>query len=278
MPKSTGKPKPKPRAKPKPKPKKRTTKGKKATKTASRAKATTTKTAKRRTGAAKARAKAPPVEEPALRVFLLDDHEVVRAGIAELINAQSDLEVVGSHGHVDGALEAAVACHPDVAVLDVRLGDGNGVEVCRDLRSGHPEIACLMLTSFADDRAVVDASVAGASGFVLKEIQSNDLIDSIRKVAAGSQLLDAAEVRMALDRLRNSVEGRVDSLTEQEHRIFDLIGEGYSNRQIAKELYLAEKTVKNYVSYLLAKLGMERRTEAAATAARLDERQRMRRQ
>ena len=171
-----------------------------------------------------------------------------------------------------------MACHPDVAVLDVRLGDGNGVEVCRDLRSGHPEIACLMLTSFADDRAVVDASVAGASGFVLKEIQSNDLIDSIRKVAAGSQLLDAAEVRMALDRLRNSVEGRVDSLTEQEHRIFDLIGEGYSNRQIAKELYLAEKTVKNYVSNLLAKLGMERRTEAAATAARLDERQRMRRQ
>ncbi len=163
-----------------------------------------------------------------------------------------------------------------MAVLDVRLGDGSGVEVCRELRSDHPEIACLMLTSFADDRAMVDASVAGASGYVLKQIQSNDLIDSIRKVAGGAQLLDAAEVRLALDRLRNSMEGRVDSLTEQEHRIFDLIGEGYSNRQIAEELYLAEKTVKNYVSNLLAKLGMARRTEAAATAARLDERQRMR--
>ncbi len=217
-----------------------------------------------------------PKSDVDIRVFLLDDHEVVRQGIAELINDHDDLTVVGAHGHVDGAIEAAVACAPDVAVLDVRLGDGSGVEVCRALRSDHPEIACLMLTSFADDRAMIDASVAGASGYVLKQIRSNDLIDSIRRVAGGAQLLDAAEVRLALDRLRNSMEGRVDSLTEQEHRIFDLIGEGYSNRQIAEELFLAEKTVKNYVSNLLAKLGMARRTEAAATAARLDERQRMR--
>ena len=263
MPKSTAKSKAKAAKSkskaPKPKPK------------APKAKAPKPKAPKARAGS-----KATPEPEPAIRVFLLDDHEVVRQGIAELINGQPDLEVVGSHGHVDGAVDAAVAAVPDVAILDVRLGDGTGVEVCRDLRSNHPEIACLMLTSFADDRAVVDASVAGASGFVLKQIQSNDLIESIRKVAMGAQLLDAAEVRMALDRLRNSVEGRVDSLTEQEHHIFELIGEGYSNRQIAKELYLAEKTVKNYVSNLLAKLGMTRRTEAAATAARLDERQRMR--
>jgi DNA-binding NarL/FixJ family response regulator len=217
-----------------------------------------------------------PKSTTTIRVFLLDDHDVVRQGIAELINGQDDLSVVGAHGHVDGAVEAAVASRPDVAVLDVRLGDGSGVEVCRQLRSDHPEIACLMLTSFADDRAMIDASVAGASGYVLKQIQSNDLIESIRKVAGGAQLLDAAEVRLALDRLRNSMEGRVDNLTEQEHRIFELIGEGYSNRQIAEELFLAEKTVKNYVSNLLAKLGMSRRTEAAATAARLDERQRMR--
>ncbi len=217
-----------------------------------------------------------PKSNADIRVFLLDDHDVVRQGIAELINGHDDLEVVGTHGHVDGAVDAAIACRPDVAVLDVRLGDGTGVEVCRELRSDHPEIACLMLTSFADDRAMVDASVAGAAGYVLKQIQSTDLIDSIRKVAGGAQLLDAAEVRLALDRLRNSMEGRVDNLTEQEHRIFELIGEGYSNRQIADELYLAEKTVKNYVSNLLAKLGMARRTEAAATAARLDERQRMR--
>ena len=217
-----------------------------------------------------------PKSNADIRVFLLDDHEVVRQGIAELINGADDLEVVGEHGHVEGAVDAAVSCRPDVAVLDVRLGDGTGVEVCRVLRSDHPEIACLMLTSFADDRAMIDASVAGASGYVLKQIQSNDLIDSIRKVAGGAQLLDTAQVRLALDRLRNSMEGRVDSLTEQEHRIFELIGEGYSNRQIADELYLAEKTVKNYVSNLLAKLGMARRTEAAATAARLDERQRMR--
>ncbi|MDH3754955.1 MAG: response regulator transcription factor [Acidimicrobiia bacterium] len=215
-------------------------------------------------------------ESSSIRVFLLDDHEVVRRGIAELINAEPDLEVVGDHGSAVGAVEAVGAAAPDVAVLDVRLGDGTGIEVCRDLRSEHPEIACLMLTSFADDHAMVDASIAGAAGYVLKQIRSNDLTESIRKLAAGAQLLDGAEVRMALERLRNSDEGRVDSLTAQEHRIFELIGEGYSNRQIADELFLAEKTVKNYVSNLLAKLGMSRRTEAAATAARIDERQRMR--
>ncbi len=217
-----------------------------------------------------------PEPSPDIRVFLLDDHEVVRQGIAELINAEAGLDVVGSHGHVEGAVEAIGAVAPDVAVLDVRLGDGSGIEVCRDVRSGHPDIACLMLTSFADDHALVDAALAGAAGYVLKQIRSNDLITSIRKVAGGAQLLDSAEVRLALERMRNGIEGRVESLTDQEHRIFELIGEGYSNRQIADELYLAEKTVKNYVSNLLAKLGMARRTEAAATAARLDERQRLR--
>ena len=212
-----------------------------------------------------------------IRVFLLDDHEVVRRGIAELINAEDDLEVVGDHGHAEGAVEAMLAAKPDVAVLDVRLGDGTGIEVCRDLRSADPDIACLMLTSFADDHAMVDASMAGAAGYVLKQIRSNELTDSIRKLASGALLLDAAEVRLALDRLRNSDEGRVASLTPQEHRIFELIGEGYSNRQIADELYLAEKTVKNYVSNLLTKLGMSRRTEAAAIAARIDERERLRR-
>lgn len=209
-----------------------------------------------------------------IRVFILDDHEIVRKGVADLVNADPELVVVAEEGSAAAALAAVERSKPHVAVLDVRLEDGNGIEVCRDIRSAHPEVACLILTSFADDHALVDASFAGASGYVLKQIRGNDLIESIRKVAKGAALLDSATVRMAMSRLKNSDEGAVDTLTPQEHKIFDLIGEGYSNRQIADELFLAEKTVKNYVSNMLAKLGMSRRTQAAAFAARLDERRR----
>lgn len=211
-----------------------------------------------------------------IRVFLLDDHEIVRLGVAELVNSEADLEVVGQAGTAAEALSVVTATMPDVAVLDVRLEDGTGIEVCRDIRSAHPEVACLILTSFADDRALVDASLAGAAGYVLKQVRGNDLLDSIRRVAKGAQLLDNATVRMGMQRLRDSDAGKIDALTEQEHRIFDLIGDGMSNRQIAEQMFLAEKTVKNYVSNMLAKLGMARRTEAAAFAARLEERERRR--
>lgn len=217
---------------------------------------------------------AEPLESATTRVFLLDDHEVVRRGVADLVNTAPDLEVVGEAGTAAEALAEVGRCTPDVAVIDVRLEDGNGIEVCRDIRSEHPEVGCLIFTSFADDQALVDAAMAGASGFILKQVRSNDLIASIRKIAAGTQMLDAATVRLALRRLKDSDAGMVAALTAQEHRIFDLIGDGHSNRQIADEMFLAEKTVKNYVSNLLAKLGMSRRTEAAAFAARLDERQR----
>ena len=210
------------------------------------------------------------------RVFLLDDHEVVRRGIALLLEAQDDLEVVGESGSAVGAMSAIRGCRPDVAVLDVRLGDGNGIEVCRDVRAEFPDLPCLILTSFADDQALLDAALAGAAGYVLKEVRSNDLVESIRKVAAGVQLLDNAEVRMKMQKLKETEEGILASLTPQERRIFDLMGEGLSNRQIADEMYLAEKTVKNYVSNLFAKLGITRRTQAAALAARVDERSKRR--
>ncbi len=215
-------------------------------------------------------------ERETVRVFLLDDHEIVRRGVADLLNAEPDLEVVGEAGNAAEALSAVAATEPDVAVLDVRLGDGNGVEVCRDIRSAHPDVACLMLTSFSDDHAVIDAAMAGAAGYVLKQIGSNELVEAIRKVARGVQLLDRAEVRLRMQRLKESDEGVLLSLTPQEQRIFTLIGDGYSNRQIADEMFLAEKTVKNYVSNLFAKLGISRRTQAAALAARLDERERHR--
>jgi len=213
-----------------------------------------------------------------IQVFLLDDHEIVRRGVGDLVNAESDMEVIAEAGTAKEALAAVERYQPDVAVLDVRLGDGNGngIEVCREIRSHYPEVACLILTSFADDHALVDAAMAGAAGYVLKQIRSNELIQSIRKVANGVQLLGKTDVRLGLQRFRQTEEGRVATLTPQEHRIFELIGEGYSNRQIADDMYLAEKTVKNYVSNLLSKLGMSRRTEAAATAARIDERRRLR--
>ncbi len=216
-----------------------------------------------------------PTDSSTIRVFLLDDHEVVRAGVAAALGNEPDLEVVGEAGDAVEALRVVGEAQPDVAVLDVRLGDGSsGVEVCRQITERHPDVRSLILTSFDDDKAVVEAAAAGAAGFVLKQIRSNELIEAIRNVAQGRQLLDAAEVRMAGERLRRSDEGPLVDLSAQERRIFDLIGDGKTNRQIAGEMYLAEKTVKNYVSNLLAKLGMSRRTEAAALAARISERRR----
>ncbi|MDH3706680.1 MAG: response regulator transcription factor [Acidimicrobiia bacterium] len=213
--------------------------------------------------------------EPAtIGVFLLDDHEVVRRGVAEMVNAQTDMEVVGEAGNPSEAMAVVAQCEPDIAVLDVRLGEGNGIAVCREIRSEHPDVACLILTSFDDDQAIIDAALAGASGFVLKQIRGNELIESMRKVARGAQLLDAAATRMAMQRLSREEVGPLAELTEQERRVFELIGAGLSNREIGEELYLAEKTVKNYVTGVLAKLGMARRTEAAALAARIDERKR----
>ncbi|HUW02316.1 MAG TPA: response regulator transcription factor [Acidimicrobiales bacterium] len=212
----------------------------------------------------------------AIRVFLLDDHEVVRRGVRELLEAEDDMEVVGEADTAEIAYGRIPATNPDVAVLDVRLPDGDGIEVCRDVRSNHPEIACLMLTSFSDDEALFAAIMAGAAGFVLKQVRGNDLVDAIRRVAAGESLLDPTLTEKVLDRLRSGPEDELAALTPQERRILDLIGEGLTNRQIGEQMYLAEKTVKNYVSNLLAKLGMSRRTEAAAYSARLDERRKRR--
>lgn len=208
-----------------------------------------------------------------IRVFLLDDHEVVRAGVRAGLEAEADIKVVGESGEVATALAEIAQCQPDVAVLDVRLGDGSGIDVCRDLSAEFPDIRTLILTSFESDRALVDAGLAGAAGFVLKQIRSNQLVEAIRLVADGRQLLDQAEVRLAMRRMTHGDAGRLLDLTRQERRIFDYIGEGKTNRQIAAEMFLAEKTIKNYVSNLLAKLGMARRTEAAALSARLDERE-----
>ena len=209
-----------------------------------------------------------------LRIFLVDDHDVVRRGLTALIDAEDDLEVVGTSSSAAGTLDAIAATRPDVSVLDVRLGDGNGVEVCRDIRSAHPKVACLILTSFEDDQALVEASLAGAAGYVLKRVQGDELLTAIRLVGKGRRLLAPGTTRLALRRLRESGEAAVEELSPQERRIFDLIGDGLSNREIADRMYLAEKTVKNYVTNLLRKLGMSRRTEAAAFAARLDERHR----
>lgn len=205
-----------------------------------------------------------------IRVFLVDDHEIVRRGLADLLSLEDDMEVVGEAGNKEDALHRIPAAKPTVAVLDVRLPDGSGVEVCRDIRAAMPEVSCLMLTSYADDEALFDAIMAGASGYVLKEIRGNDLVDAVRQVAAGKSLLDPDATQRVLERLRdgNKQDERLDGLTDQERKILELIGEGMTNRQIGEHLHLAEKTVKNYVSSLLAKLGMERRTQAAAYAAR----------
>jgi two-component system response regulator DevR len=211
-----------------------------------------------------------------IRVFLLDDHEIVRRGLRELLDASGDMEVVGEAGTAEEALRRVPATAPDVAVLDVRLPDGDGVQVCRDLRSRMPQVQCLMLTSYADDEALFDAIMAGASGYVLKQIRGTELVDAIRKVAAGQSLLDPNLTARVLDRLRSGSpeDEKLEGLTDQERRILDLLAEGLTNRGIADRMYLAEKTVKNYVSNLLAKMGMQRRTEAAVYAARLNERHR----
>ena len=207
-----------------------------------------------------------------VRIFLLDDHEVVRRGVRELLEVEDDLEVVGEAGTAEEALQRIPAASPDVAVIDMRLPDGNGVEVCREVRSRNPEVQCVVLTSFADDEALFDSIMAGAAGYLLKQIKGTDLVDAIRRVAAGQSLLDPSVTERVLERLRKGPEQdeRLSRLTEQERKILDLIAEGLTNRQIGERMFLAEKTVKNYVSNLLAKLGMERRTEAAVFAARLD--------
>jgi DNA-binding NarL/FixJ family response regulator len=210
-----------------------------------------------------------------IRVFLLDDHEIVRRGVRELLEAESDIEVVGEAGTAAEALARVPASKPDVAVLDVRLPDGDGVSVCRDLRSDNPDLKCLMLTSFADDDALFDAIMAGASGYVLKQIRGNDLVGAVRTVAAGGSLLDPRATAAVMERMRApKAADPLAGLTDQERRILDLIGEGLTNRQIAERMFLAEKTVKNYVSNLLSKLGLQRRTQAAvlATEVRRDER------
>lgn len=211
-------------------------------------------------------------EDGKIHVFLLDDHEVVRRGVHELLSVEADILVVGEAGTAAEALVRIPATRPDVAVLDVRLPDGSGVEVCREIRSNDPGIRCLMLTSFADDEALFDAIMAGAAGYVLKAIRGTDLLSAVRDVAAGKSLLDPAATARVLERLRHGADrgdDRLAGLTEQEKKILDLIGEGHTNRQIGERLHLAEKTVKNYVSSLLSKLGMERRTQAAAYVARM---------
>ena len=206
-----------------------------------------------------------------IRVFLLDDHEIVRRGVRELLEQQDDIEVVGEAGTAEEALARIPPTHPDVAVIDVRLPDGNGVEVCREVRSRDETVQCLILTSFADDEALIEAIMAGAAGYLLKQVKGTDFVDAVRRVAAGQSLLDPAVTAKVLERLRSGPieDERLARLTDQERKILDLIAEGLTNRQIAEHMFLAEKTVKNYVSHLLAKLGMERRTEAAVFAARL---------
>ena len=208
---------------------------------------------------------------PVLNVFLVDDHEVVRRGVAELIDAEDDLTVIGQASTVSEALARVPAVRPDVAVLDMRLPDGNGVELCRDLRSAMPELNCLILTSYTDEQAMLDAILAGAGGYVIKDIKGMELVSAIRTVGSGRSLLDNRAAAALMSRLRASVDkpGPAARLTEQERVLLDLLGEGLTNRQIAERMFLAEKTVKNYVSRLLAKLGMQRRTQAAVLATEL---------
>ena len=205
-----------------------------------------------------------------IRVFLLDDHEVVRRGLKDLLEADGDIEVVGESGLALEATRRIPALRPHVAVLDGRLPDGSGVDVCRDIRSSNPEIAALILTSYDDDEALFSAIMAGAAGYVLKQIRGTDLVDAVRRVAAGQSLLDPAVTQQVLDRLRQGPpqDSALAPLTDQERRVLELIGEGLTNRQIGERMYLAEKTVKNYVSSVLGKLGLQRRTQAAVFASK----------
>jgi two-component system response regulator DevR len=206
-----------------------------------------------------------------VRVFLVDDHEIVRRGIADLLSAAEDMEVVGEAGTAAEALRRIPATRPDVALLDGRLPDGSGIDVCRDIRSSYPDIRCLILTSYDDDDALFAAVMAGASGYLLKEIRGSSLIEGIRQVRAGHSLLDPTVTERVMQRLRHGQEQdpRLAGLTEREREILNLIAEGLTNRQIGERLFLAEKTVKNYVSALLAKLGMQRRTQAAVFGSQM---------
>jgi DNA-binding NarL/FixJ family response regulator len=208
-----------------------------------------------------------------IRVFLMDDHEVVRRGVHDLLDAEDDIEVIGEASSADQALARGPALRPDVAVLDIRLPDGDGITVCRELRSAMPDLACLMLTSFDDDDALLDAILAGAAGYVLKQIRGSDLVSAVRTVASGQSTLDPATTARLMHNLRDDGAGTADpeqqalaALSPREREILGLIGEGLTNRQIGARLYLSEKTVKNNVSRLLAKLGVERRVQAAVIA------------
>jgi two-component system response regulator DevR len=208
-----------------------------------------------------------------VRVFLLDDHEIVRNGIRGLLEANG-VTVVGEAGTAADALSLIADAHADVAVLDVRLPDGNGIEVCREIRAQHPEVACIVLTSYADDEAHLAAVLAGAAAYVLKQIRGQDLVDAVNAVASGRSLIDPTTTARLMKELRSGPpdEAGLNQLTPRERDILELISAGKTNREIGAELFLAEKTVKNYVSNLLSKLGMGHRSEAAAYAARLEER------
>ncbi|MFF7274943.1 response regulator [Streptomyces griseorubiginosus] len=220
-----------------------------------------------------------PGPDNPIRVFLLDDHEVVRRGVHDLLNDEPDITVVGEAATAEQALVRVPALRPQVAVLDVRLPDGDGVTVCRELRSGMPDLACLMLTSFDDEEALLDSIMAGASGYVLKQIQGSDLVTAVRTVARGQSLLDPSATTKLMARLRGGQQKEEEpdalpGLTDREREILALIGEGLTNRQIGQRLFLAEKTVKNHISRLLAKLGVERRIQAAVIAAEARDRPR----
>ena len=206
-----------------------------------------------------------------IRVFLLDDHEVVRRGLHDLLESEGDIEIVGEAGTVRDATARIPALRPHVAVLDARLPDGSGIDVCRDVRSIDPSIQALILTSYDDDEALFAAILAGAAGYVLKQIGGNDLLDAVRRVAAGQSLIDPSLTARVLERLRKGPQQHEElaGLTEQERKILALIAEGLTNRQIGERLFLSEKTVKNYVSSILSKLGLERRTQAAVLASKL---------
>ena len=215
-------------------------------------------------------------EQNPIRVFLLDDHEVVRRGLTDLLDAEPDISVVGDADTVEHALVRGPALRPHVAVLDVRLPDGDGITVCRELRSQMPELACLMLTSFDDEEALLDAIMAGASGYVLKQIRGSDLVSAVRTVASGQSMLDPATTARLKSSLRAdpvetpSVPPELEGLSPRERDILALIGDGLTNREIGKKLYLSEKTVKNHISRLLAKLGVQRRVQAAVLASHLE--------
>ena len=210
---------------------------------------------------------------PPIAVFLLDDHVVVRRGVRDLLEAEPDIEVIGEAGTAASALARIPALRPGVAVLDVRLPDGDGVSVCREVRSRAPEVACLMFTAFSEDEALLDSIMAGAAGYVLKQVRGSDLVGAVRAVASGQSLLDSRAASKAMARLRDEANGhdRLAGLSARERKVLELIGEGLTNRQIGERLLVSEKTVKNYVSMLFVKLGLKQRTQAAAYAVRVFE-------